>query len=92
VAKTAAKILAVVRRTRHDDFMIRIRHLALFALLFWSPGARGQTANPAIVQATAAMQAAVPRAQADPAHPIFHVTSPATAPFFTTAITTCFIN
>jgi beta-fructofuranosidase len=70
-------MLAVLRRTRHDDFMIRIRHLTLFALLFWSPGARGQTTNPAIVQATAAMQAAVPRAQADPAHPIFHVTSPA---------------
>ncbi|HEY3915807.1 MAG TPA: glycoside hydrolase family 32 protein, partial [Verrucomicrobiae bacterium] len=30
-----------------------------------------------MARATAAMMAAVPRAQADPAHPIFHVTSPA---------------
>jgi beta-fructofuranosidase len=30
-----------------------------------------------IARATAAMEAAVPRAQADPTHPIFHITSPA---------------
>jgi beta-fructofuranosidase len=33
--------------------------------------------NPALVRATQAVEAAVPRARADPAHPIFHVTSPA---------------
>src|SRR5436190_1891077 len=38
---------------------------------------RAESANPAIARATAAVEAAVPRAQADPAHPIFHVTSPA---------------
>jgi len=31
----------------------------------------------ALARATAAVQAATPRAQADPAHPIFHVTAPA---------------
>jgi hypothetical protein len=37
----------------------------------------GETADEAIVRATAAMQAATPRAQADPSHPLFHVISPA---------------
>jgi beta-fructofuranosidase len=36
-----------------------------------------ESTNPAIVRATAAVEAAVARAQADPARPIFHVTSPA---------------
>lgn len=36
-----------------------------------------ETADQAIVRATAAVEAATPRAQADPAHPQFHVTSPA---------------
>lgn len=39
--------------------------------------ARGETATEAIARAQAAIQAAVPRAQADPGHPIFHVTAPA---------------
>jgi beta-fructofuranosidase len=39
--------------------------------------ARAENTNPAIVRATTAVEAALPRAQADPAHPIFHVTSPA---------------
>src|SRR5215475_11569133 len=38
---------------------------------------RAESTNPAIAPATAAVEAAVPRAQADPAHPIFHITSPA---------------
>jgi len=37
----------------------------------------GETADEAIVRATAAMHAASPRAQADPSHPLFHVISPA---------------
>ncbi len=40
-------------------------------------GARAEQTNDVIAQATAAMQAAEPRAQADPARPIFHVCSPA---------------
>src|SRR5260370_16909157 len=37
----------------------------------------GESANEEIARATAAIQAAVPRAQADPARPIFHVAAPA---------------
>jgi beta-fructofuranosidase len=37
----------------------------------------GQVTNEAILQATAAMNAEMPRAQADPARPVFHITSPA---------------
>jgi beta-fructofuranosidase len=48
--------------------------LTIFGLPFCS---RGESTNAAIARATAAMQAAVPRAQADPTHPIFHLTSPA---------------
>ncbi len=49
--------------------------IAIFLLLpFCSQGA---SPNEAITRATAAMAAAAPRAQADPWHPIFHVTSPA---------------
>jgi beta-fructofuranosidase len=62
--------------------MIQFRHLpncylVLLALLPGAVGAHGGSTNEAIVQATAAMEAAVPRAQADPAHPVFHITSPA---------------
>jgi beta-fructofuranosidase len=42
-----------------------------------SQRAEAESSEQAIARATAAIQAAVPRAQADPAHPIFHVTSPA---------------
>jgi beta-fructofuranosidase len=38
---------------------------------------RGETADEALVRAAAAVQAAEPRAQADPARPIFHVMTPA---------------
>jgi len=37
----------------------------------------GELTNEAIARATAAIQAAAPRAQADPARPIFHATAPA---------------
>jgi beta-fructofuranosidase len=49
--------------------------LVLFQAL--SLSLHAQPANPEIARATAAVEAAVPRAQADPAHPIFHITSPA---------------
>lgn len=48
--------------------------LSLFLLLV---SAKAETPNEALSRATAAVQAAVPRAQADPARPIFHVASPA---------------
>ncbi|MDR3378658.1 MAG: glycoside hydrolase family 32 protein [Verrucomicrobiae bacterium] len=51
--------------------------LLLLAGLFLSTGAHSETADQAIARATAAVQAATPRAQADPLHPAFHVTSPA---------------
>jgi beta-fructofuranosidase len=41
------------------------------------PFAHGQYTNPAVLTATVAMEAAAPRAQADPWHPVFHVASPA---------------
>jgi beta-fructofuranosidase len=44
-------------------------------LLPW--GVRAESVDAALARATAAIEAATPRAQADPAHPIFHVTSPA---------------
>jgi len=50
--------------------------LILIALLP-PPGVRGEIADAGLAQADAAIQAATPRAQADPLHPIFHVTSPA---------------
>jgi beta-fructofuranosidase len=44
---------------------------------FVSFGSQAENTNPALARATAAVEAAVPRAQADPARPIFHVTAPA---------------
>lgn len=57
--------------------MSPIRHLCLLAALLWPFHSWGESANEALVRATAAVQSAVPRAQADPARPVFHVTSPA---------------
>lgn len=37
----------------------------------------GEPGSDALARATTAVEAAVPRAMADPAHPVFHVTSPA---------------
>src|ERR1035438_6634108 len=56
---------------------MRILSLALLAMVCPPFSARSDSPNEAIVRATAAMQAAVPRAQADPMRPIFHVASPA---------------
>ncbi|HLH55545.1 MAG TPA: glycoside hydrolase family 32 protein [Verrucomicrobiae bacterium] len=50
----------------------------LLLAAFLSPiGAYGETGEGALTRAAAAVQAATPQAQADPAHPIFHVTAPA---------------
>lgn len=48
--------------------------LAVLGLPFSSPA---ESANPVLARATAAVEAATPRAQADPAHPLFHITAPA---------------
>ena len=57
--------------------MRRAPLLCLFALLLlpiWSPA---ETADEALLRATAAVEAAAPRAEADLTRPIFHVTAPA---------------
>src|SRR5690348_503714 len=53
-----------------------IRYLLVGPMLIASVSS-GETADEALVRATAAVKAATQRAQADPAHPIFHVTAPA---------------
>jgi beta-fructofuranosidase len=57
--------------------MLRTRHLSLLAFFLLPLSPRGESMNEALARATAAVQAAARRAQADPARPIFHVTSPA---------------
>src|SRR5215468_6758435 len=54
-----------------------ITHLYLLAAMFVPVCSFGESAEEALKRATAAVQAAVPRAQTDPARPIFHVTAPA---------------
>jgi beta-fructofuranosidase len=49
----------------------------LLGTLLWPGCSRGETDREALLRASAAVQAAAPRAQADPVRPIFHVTSPA---------------
>ena len=57
--------------------MLRIFRLGLLVFCSLPLGALGDSTNEAIVRATAAIQAAVPRAQTDPIRPIFHFVSPA---------------
>src|SRR5580658_5397368 len=57
--------------------MLRAIHIVLPGFLTAVLGARAETADQAIVRATAAVQTATPRAQADPSHPVFHIASPA---------------
>lgn len=57
--------------------MFQIRHLALLAITLCPLCSNGETASNALVRATAAVEAAAPRAQADSTRPIFHVTAPA---------------
>jgi beta-fructofuranosidase len=49
----------------------------VLALCILPAGARGDSADATISRATAAVEAAIPRARADPARPIFHVAAPA---------------
>ncbi len=57
--------------------MFKTRFLPWLVVLLLPLEMRGESADDALIRATAAVQAATPRAQADPAHPIFHITSPA---------------
>jgi beta-fructofuranosidase len=58
-------------------YLCRILAVSILALL--APPARSfsQTSAQLMVRATAAVQTATARAQADPAHPAFHITAPA---------------
>jgi len=49
----------------------------LVVVLLFPFFSRSEVTNEALARATAAVEAAVPRAQADPNRPIFHVTAPA---------------
>jgi beta-fructofuranosidase len=60
-----------------NDFMLRTLRLLLLAIFGLPFCSWGESTNEAIVLATVAVQAAVPRAQADPTRPVFHVASPA---------------
>lgn len=57
--------------------MGRTFQVLLTGLLALPLCARGETPDAVITRASAAVAAAAPRAQADPARPIFHVTAPA---------------
>ncbi|HWX19385.1 MAG TPA: glycoside hydrolase family 32 protein [Candidatus Binatia bacterium] len=57
--------------------MGRIFLCPVLALCLLPSGVQGDGADDPFVRATAAVEAAAPRAQADPARPVFHVTSPA---------------
>jgi beta-fructofuranosidase len=57
--------------------MFRSIQLFLFTSLIFPFGLQGETADDAAARAMAAVQAAAPRAQADPSRPVFHVASPA---------------
>ena|SRR5213594_144686 len=57
--------------------MFQPRCLTLFTLLLLPLCSRGEITNDAIARATAAVQVATARAQADAARPVFHVTAPA---------------
>jgi beta-fructofuranosidase len=57
--------------------MHRYSRICLFGAVVLPLVLRGETASEALVRATAAVEAATPRAQADPARPIFHVAAPA---------------
>ena len=57
--------------------MRRTLQVFLIASFLLPLDSRGERAGEALARATAAVEAAAPRAQADPARPIFHVTAPA---------------
>jgi beta-fructofuranosidase len=61
----------------HHQLMHRILKLLLLGALQVPLFSSAESAEEALARAAAAVQAATARAQADPAHPLFHVASPA---------------
>jgi beta-fructofuranosidase len=59
------------------NFTFRLVTVLLVAIASAPTCLQADTTNAAIVRAAAAIEAAVPRAQADPIRPVFHVASPA---------------
>jgi len=57
--------------------MLRIHLLCSVAFFLQPFSLPAESMNDALARATAAVQAAAPRAQADPTRPVFHVTAPA---------------
>jgi beta-fructofuranosidase len=57
--------------------MMRISQLSVILSLLLALRSFAESTNDPLARATAAMEAAIPRAQADPLRPIFHITSPA---------------
>ena len=57
--------------------MLRIQLLRSAAFLLLPVSLPAESMNEALARATAAVEAAAPRAQADPTRPISHVTAPA---------------
>jgi sucrose-6-phosphate hydrolase SacC (GH32 family) len=68
---------ATSRAATCNFFMLRMLRFALVPMFLVPMCSRAENADEAIARATAAVAAATPRAQADPARPIFHVASPA---------------
>jgi beta-fructofuranosidase len=60
-----------------ESWLRFIRPTLLCGLCFLASLTRAGSTNEMISRAMSALQAAVPRAQADPARPIFHITAPA---------------
>src|SRR5690348_7397147 len=60
---------ASMGRGGHDARMRRIPYFLLLGSMLIPNGSEGESADEALARATAAVQAATPRAQSDPAHP-----------------------
>ena len=56
---------------------LRAIQISILTGLLLPLSSRAENAEAALIRATAAVQAATPRAQADPSRPVFHVASPA---------------
>jgi sucrose-6-phosphate hydrolase SacC (GH32 family) len=57
------------------NFVLRLIAVSVMTISSVPACLRAETTNEAVARATAAIQAAAPRAQADPARPVFHVAS-----------------
>jgi len=63
--------------SRQMILLCRTLLLSLLAFFLLPVSSQGESTNEALAHATAAIATAAPRAQADPARPVFHVTAPA---------------